>query len=479
MKAVENGSGREPEGEVPLRPWSLSRAAVAQGVGVEIETGLSRAEARRRLRRFGPNALRRHKTRGVGRILVDQFRSLIILLLVVATAAAFLFGEIVEGWSIFVVVLINALIGFLTELRAVKSMEALRSLGRVTTRVRRDSRPLEVPAESLVPGDVVIIEAGDVVTADLRVVDSSKLQADESVLTGESLPVTKSADAVAEPTPLPERSSLLYQGTAITRGSGLGVVVATGMATELGRISAMVEEAQEQSTPLEQRLEHLGRALIWLTIGITTVIALSGMLRGKDLFLMIETGIALAVASIPEGLPIVATIALARGMHEMAKRNALINRLSSVETLGSASVILTDKTGTLTENRMTVVRLLWQPGERVFSVDEPEIDVSRHAVAREALEIGILCNNAELTGHDVGVGDPLEQALLFAGQRAGIRKERLVSLLPEEREEAFDPEVKMMATFHRQADGYRVAVKGAPESVLQSCHRILTEEAPA
>ncbi|HSR53075.1 MAG TPA: cation-transporting P-type ATPase [Acidobacteriota bacterium] len=519
-------------------PWHAEEAAgVLKALESDLEKGLSEQEARQRKQRYGPNRLREHAVRSLWSILFAQFKSLIVGLLMAASAVAFIFGETLEGWAVAVVIILNTAIGFFTELRAVRSMEALFALGSVATRVRRDGHVLEISAQELVPGDVVLVEGGDVVTADLRLLEASKLQADESALTGESMPVGKQTEAVARESPLAERPSMLYKGTAVTRGSGAGVVVATGMETELGQISALVDEAQEEATPLEVRLDQLGRRLIWATLGVTALVALSGTLAGKDLLLMIETGLALAVAAIPEGLPIVATIALARGMRRMARRNALINRLSSVETLGATTVIFTDKTGTLTENKMTLTRLALACGEveigsepHSFRLDGQPVDPAQHQILRAALETGLLCSNASLgaaDGKDEGhsqsehgrlngdsdgaadepadnaassqvsgsseandadegnsagkaasqaTGDPLEVALLVAGKKAGIDRENLLSQLPEVREEAFDPETKMMATFHRSEDGCRVSVKGAPEPVLEACTQILTED---
>lgn len=469
-------------------PWAQPWEAVSSRFEVEPE-GLGEEEAARRLAHFGPNQLREHPRRSAWSILFDQFASLIIGLLIAAAAVAFAFGETLEGWAVLVVIVLNTAIGYFTERRAVRSMEALYALGSVTTHVRRGGQLREIPAEGLVPGDVVVIEGGDVVTADLRLIRASKLQADESALTGESLPVGKRVEPVAVEIPLAERASMLYKGTAITRGAGEGVVVATGMATELGGISALVAEAEEEATPLEKRLDQLGHRLIWATLAVTALVTLTGTLAGKGLVLMIETGLALAVAAIPEGLPVVATIALARGMRRMAQRHALINRLSSVETLGATSVICTDKTGTLTENRMTATRIVTvsgtaeidaDTGAEAFRLDGTVVDAASQPVLRIALETGVLCNNASLGGAPGtdgpgAVGDPLEVALLAAGAKAGLSRESLTSGLPEVREVAFDPDARLMATLHAAGDAYRVAVKGAPEAVLAASTSVLTE----
>jgi Ca2+-transporting ATPase len=472
------------------KPWTHSWRDILEALDVSVSQGLDTSEVKKRRRRFGANRLRSIKSKSVWQILIEQFQSLIVLLLVIAAAVSLAFGEWVEGIAITAVIVINAAIGFVTELRAVRSMEALQQLGSVSAKVRREGQVREIPAEKLVPGDVVLLEGGDVVTADLRLVEASKLQANESALTGESVPVSKQLEALMDNIPLAERANMVFKGTAITRGSGEGVVVATGMETELGRISSLVEEAEEEVTPLEKRLEQLGRRLVWVTLGIGALVAISGIVAGKGVLLMIETSIALAVASIPEGLPIVATVALARGMWRMARRNALINNLSSVETLGATDVILTDKTGTLTENQMTVTHIALPSGdfavkgegleiEGEFVHDDRSVAPSDNAILRQTLEVGVLCNNASLRQGESeieAVGDPVEIALLVAGIKAGIERKSLANEKPEVREVAFDPQTKMMATFNKEDSAYRVAVKGALEAVIDVSSQVLTPE---
>ena len=456
------------------QPWALDIPDVLGTLEVDTEHGLSQEQVEERQQKYGPNQLRRHKKRSIVEILIDQLKSIIIVLLAVAALFAFWLGEYVDGWAIVAVIIINTGIGFITEFRAVRSMEALFKLGKVSTRVRRAGKIIEIDAEALVPGDVVIIEGGDIITADLRILQESKLQADESALTGESLPVSKQADAVADDAVLAERSSMLYKGTAITRGAGEAVVVSTGLDTELGEISSLVEEADQEQTPLEERLDRLGYRLIAVTLIIAAFVVGSGIWAGKELYLMVETGIALAVAAIPEGLPIVATIALAKGIRLMAKKNALVNRLSSVETLGATGIICTDKTGTLTENKMTATGI-YLSGDRDISLSEQTL--KDNSDLRLALEVGILCNNASLHHQEKGgTGDPLEVALLEAAKKAGIEIDELLTKYPEVREEAFDADVKMMATWNQQNnEAYRVCVKGAPEAVLDACSTVMVD----
>src|SRR5882724_4023782 len=292
------------------------------------------------------------------------------------------------------------------------------------------------------------------------------------------------SEAVAEEAPLAERANLLFRGTAVVRCSGEGVVVATGMATEVGRIASLVAADGQEETPLEARLDRLGRTLAWVALGIAAVTAVAGILAGRGVFLMIETGIALAVAAIPEGLPIVATLALARGVYRMAKNNALVNRLAAVETLGAVTVLCTDKTGTLTENRMTLTRLAVD-GQEIDLASGPAPGSPGGRAARAVLEVGVLCSNAELpppgNGEEEGIGDPLELALLAAGRRLGLERGPLLADFPEVREEAFDSATKRMATIHRRGErgeSFRVAVKGAPEEVLAVCSTVLGEAGP-
>lgn len=473
----------------PETPWSAPLDQVIQALDVDPSEGLAQEEVQRRREQFGANRLQRAQRRSALAILYEQFKNIIVLLLLAAAGVSFAFGEMVEGFAVLAVILLNALIGFFTELRAVRSMEALRELGRVESKVRRGGVIRTIEADQIVPGDILIVEGGDVVTADARLLEASRLQADEAALTGESVPVGKTSDPVDSEAPLAERASMIYKGTSVTRGSGEAIVISTGMDTELGGISSLVEQAEEDVTPLEKRLSTLGERLVWVTLAIAAVLAVSGIVAGREPFLIIETSLALAVAAVPEGLPIVATIALARGMWRMADRNALVRRLSAVETLGSTTVILTDKTGTLTENQLTLQEIGLDEGdvhldlraapERRFLLNGSPIDPQDHERLAHALTLGALCNNAELhldNDEQSDVGDPLEIALLRAAHAAGLPREQLIESHPEVREVAFDPEAKMMATIHQQNGTYLAAVKGAPDAVFQVCQRWLTED---
>lgn len=462
-------------------PWLKSWEEVCRSLNVSVGNGLDTREYQERLRHFGPNRLREAQKKSAMIIFLDQWKNIIVLLLFSAAVLSFSFGQWLEGTAVLAAILLNVLIGFITELKAVRSLESLRQMRQTKAKVRRDGRLRKTRAADLVPGDIVSFEGGDIVSADLRLVEASNLRADESALTGESVPAGKDVVALDNDAPVAERTNMLFKGSTVTTGSGHGVVTATGMETELGRIVSLAEEAQAETSPLEKRLNRLGRRLVWVTVVIAVLVAIGGIMAGEKVLLIVETSIALAVAAIPEGLPIVATIALAKGMWRMARHNALMNRLSAVETLGGASVICTDKTGTLTQNQLTVTSLDLAES----STGNPEtfnLRVSGHASAEEdskhdyfvkALEIGVLCNNAQLDEKqpfnlDRAVGDPLEIALLAAGHAYGVNRQDLLDKNPEAREVAFDRETKMMATYHQTENGWLVAVKGAPGAVLEA-----------
>jgi len=466
--------------DVRREPYhALPGAEVLARLEVSVSCGLSAPEVGRRLKTYGPNTIVVHRKVPAFRVLLHQFRSAVVYLLTAAAILAFYFREWEEGSAIAVVLALNTLIGFVTELKAARSIEALRTFGTRSARVRRDSHVSMIPAEKMVPGDIVLLEAGDSMSADVRLLETYNLAADESALTGESVPVDKTTCRVAADARLSERSSMLFKGTVLTRGTGVGVVVATGVGTELGHISQLVEEADLGSSPLERKLAQLSTQLVWVTLILTAVIAGVGIATGEDPFLMVEAAIALTVAAIPEGLPIVATLTLARGMWRMARQNALVERLSAVETLGATTVILTDKTGTLTENRMTVRRLWVSSGEVEIEPDAGkavlQFQLERSPEFARLLTIAVLCNDASLEGAaDSGTGDPMELALLRLAREAGIERSALLRNEPGVEKRAFDASVKMMATIHQQGDHFLFAVKGAPERVLAASVRELS-----
>ena len=451
--------------------------ATLASLDVVAERGLDSAVAQERLRTHGPNQWQLSGGRPWWAILLDQLRSVVIALLVAAVLLALATQRWVEAAAVTVVIVVNTAIGFVSEARAVRSMAALRDLGEHTARVRRDGRDQDLLAPLLVPGDIVLLAAGDLVPADLRVLTAEHLRVDEATLTGESVPAGKTADPVDRDAALADRRDLLYKGSRIADGTAVAVTVATGADTELGRIAQLTASAEAAATPLQARLDQLGRRLTVLTIVVAAVVAAVGLLiRRQDASLVVETALALGIAAIPEGLPVVATIALARGMSRMADRNALVNRLTAVETLGATGIICTDKTGTLTENRMTLRRVDTPAGSYDVAspadagAGPPDRDGPAAAVVR-VLEVGALCNAARLRTERGAepVGDPTELALLVGAAGAGIRRADLLAQHPRTRIDDFDPSVRMMATYHQVRAGRLVAVKGAPDAVLAAC----------
>jgi P-type Ca2+ transporter type 2C len=469
-----SAAGARGEGgvRIPRAPHARPATEVLAALAVSPHLGLDEKAVRARQAVLGRNALDLQPPKSTAVILLHQLWSSVVALLAAAATLSAAFGDWREAAAILVVLGLNTALGFVTELKAQRSMEALRRIGTHLQRVRRDGRVLMVDSEELVPGDVVLVEAGDVATADARLVRAANLAVDESALTGESVPVEKSAAPVAADAAIGDRASMLHKGTAVTRGSAIAVVTATGMGTELGQVARLAAGAAPEESPLTRSLARLSSHLVVVTLLIAAVVAAIGILRGLSPMLMIEASIALAVAAIPEGLPIVATLALARGMWRMARQNALIERLSAVETLGATTVILTDKTGTLTENRMAVERLVTAAGETV--VDSRESDAAPALPDRTGrlLRAGVLCNDAVLArGGQPDSGDPLELALLRAADRAGLDRARLLRDLPEVERLPFDSDTRMMVTVHRSGGSFLVAVKGAPEAILARAAR--------
>ncbi|MGF1664393.1 MAG: HAD-IC family P-type ATPase [Kineosporiaceae bacterium] len=459
------------------------------------QEGLSSAEASRRLDRYGPNVLPRAQGSGVLGRVGRQFHNPLIYVLLVAGGVTVALGELVDATVIFGVVLVNAVVGFVQESKAEAALDALRLMVRTKVRVRRDGQVAVMDSEDLVPGDVVILDTGDKVPADLRLIEASELQADESALTGESVPVAKDEVAVPADTPVADRRSVLYSGTLITHGTGRGVVVATGGETELGEIHRLVGAADPLATPLTRRLTEFSRLLTAVILGLAALTFAVGLARGQAVADMFTASVALAVGAIPEGLPAAVTIILAIGVSRMARRRAVVRRLPVVETLGSTTVICTDKTGTLTENQMTVGVVLtpssrhritgtgYEPAGCLLDEQDEPADVGDRSLLW-CLRAGMLCNDADLRhGEDdrwSAVGDPTEAALLVAGLKAGLDPAEQAALLPRTDTMPFSSERQWMATVHTDPEaGPRVLAKGSAERILDLCSAAMATDGTA
>jgi len=474
---------------VPAVAWhALSAEEVVRRVDVG-PTGLKAAEVQQRLARNGQNELAMAETTGRWRILATQFASLIVWILIGAAIVSATFGEWVDAIAILVIVAMNALIGFYQEYNAERSIAALRRMTAPLAKVRRDGQIILVPAREVVVGDMVQLEAGDIVAADGRLLHAASLACGEAALTGESASVDKRADAiVAESAPLGDRTNVVFMGTSVTSGTAEAVVVATGMRTELGTIAELMRSQMDTQTPLQKRLQAFGRVLLWASLVIVVILFALGALRGEPLFRLFMTSVSLAVAAIPEGLPAVVTVALALGVQRMARRRTLVRKLAAVETLGSTSVICTDKTGTLTLNEMTV-RTLVADGVEYAVVGEGYAPVGQLLVngapaaeataLRELLTIAVGCNGARLV-HEGSVwtviGDPTEGALLAVAGKGGIVHDDLAQREPVVSEHPFDSDRKLMTTVRRRADGTVAYTKGAPDLLLQRCTQVLTKD---
>ncbi|MHB8763681.1 MAG: cation-translocating P-type ATPase [Deferrisomatales bacterium] len=454
-------------------------------------TGLSAQEAARRLAADGPNELKESKRISSLQIFLGQFKSLIIWVLVAAGVISGLLGERVDAIAILAIVVLNAVIGFYQEFKAEKSIAALKKMTAPHAKVRRDGRVTSIPASDIVAGDVLALEAGDLVAADARLLEAASLKCIESALTGESEAVTKQAATLEQSdVPLGDRENMVFMATSVAAGTGQAVVVATAMKTELGRIAVLIEEAgAEEKTPLQQKLTSFGRILIWVALGIVALLFGLGLLRGTPPLELFMTSVSLAVAAVPEGLPAVVTVALSLGVLRMARRRALMRKLAAVETLGSTSVICTDKTGTLTVGEMTV-RTFYVAG-RIYEVtgegygpagevrfEGKKAEAPHAAPLLELATIILGCNNAHLVQEGetwITIGDPTEGALLAAGAKAGGDRKRIEEELPKHHEIPFDSDRKRSTVIRKLPDGkLRAFVNGAPDVLVERCTNLYT-----
>ncbi len=490
----------------------------------QLEKGLTQKEVQSRLQKYGPNELMERPRPGFFQMLLGQFNNFLVIILIIAAVVSLLLGEVIDATAIMVIVVLNAVVGVVKESKAEQALAALKKMAAPNAQVIRDGHQITVPSRELVLGDIVLLEAGNYVPADMRLVESVNLKVEEASLTGESVPVDKKANVVLDKEiPLGDRINTAFMSTLVTYGRGKGLVTSTGMHTQIGLIAEMLQSYEEEQTPLQEKLDHLGKVLGVACLAICGVIFVYGLIRDthfatifsqglgaylsaekKDIVELFMIAVSLAIAAVPEGLPAVVTICLALGMQRMIRRHALIRKLPAVETLGCATVICSDKTGTLTQNEMTVVQA-WAGGKKFkisgegyapsgqFSVDGQPLDPAKEPNASFLLHAAVLCNDAKLeeTGEEKGgkawrmVGDPTEGAMVVAAAKAGLWRKEMEKVLPRVQEIPFDSERKRMTTIHQRqaADGHfcfdcppRVAfVKGAPDIVLDLCEHILMD----
>lgn len=501
-----------PSGIVDVRAWYAKPAeALVDELRTDLHSGLPIDDVACRRAQDGPNELPEAPPPSLLKLFLSQFASLIVWVLIGAAIVSGLLEDWIDAAAILAIVFLNGILGFVQEFRAEQSLAALRKMSVTMARVIRAGTLQSVPARELVRGDIVVLEAGDRIPADARLFYTTNFQAQEASLTGESTPVQKQAERLeADEVPLADQRNMVFMGTVAVSGKARGLVVATGVGTELGRIAALIQkaaEAERAETPLQRRLEQFGSTLLWLALGVVAIVFVLGFLRGEPLVEMFLISVSLAVAAVPEGLPAIVTITLAVGVTRMAKRHALIRKLPAVETLGSASVICTDKTGTLTKNEMTVTKLVvdnetfevtgegYEPvGEIRECSIEPRVlgaefsnqgrgyhsgDSALPLGLRDLLTAAVLCNGATLQQQNGAwriIGDPTEGALLVAAEKAGLTKAELEGQSPLEREIPFDAERKMMTIIRRTEHGRMAYSKGAPDVLLKHCAARLTRE---
>ncbi|HHV63433.1 MAG TPA: cation-translocating P-type ATPase [Firmicutes bacterium] len=488
----------EKDFQLKPTPHAATISEVIDFYKTDPSRGLSGEVASARLAQFGPNEIREAGARSLLAMLLGQFKDFLVIILIVSAAISASLGETLDALVIIAIVILNAIIGLLQERRAERALSALKKMAAPAATVIRDGEPSRVAAASLVPGDIVLLQAGDSVPADIRLLEAVNMSVDESALTGESVPVEKDAGGIVDAgSSIGDRINMAYLGTTVTYGRGKGVVTATGMETEIGKIAGLIETAEDEQTPLQQKLGRFGRWLGWASLGICAIVFVLGLLRGEQPFEMFMTAVSLAVAAIPEGLPAIVTVVLAIGVQKMITKNAIIRRLPAVETLGSATFVCTDKTGTLTENKMTVKEIYlpggvggvlvnvtgtgYQPAGE-FLISGRRIDPSGMDDLRLLLMIGGVCNDASLmkdNGEGDGggcagecykiAGDPTEGALVVLAAKAGMTRDKLDRIAPRVREIPFDSQRKRMTTINMVDGRYHVFSKGAPDVLLSLC----------
>ena len=463
----------------------LSIEDTLQSFQTNVNQGLTIHEADNRNKTFGLNIYESQPQKSILLMILEQFKSPIVYLLAFAIAVSVYFQHYIEAIAIAVVILVNAVIGSLMEMQARSSMNALKEMDISKSKVIRDGKLQEINSEKITPGDLIELEAGDIIPGDGRLVVSNQLQCDESSLTGESLPTLKNTEILSPETTLGDQFNMVFKGSSVMNGNGKAVITGIAKDTELGKITSLVESSDDTETPLDKKLNALSKKLIWITLVMTAIFAVTGFIQGKEWFVILETSIALAVAAFPEGLPIVSTVALSYGMLLMAKRNAIVKKLSAVETLGSTSVILTDKTGTLTENKIYVDTFCFPEETVKASIENNVLKFQENEIQKSTLNfeklkiVGALCNNAssEIKGKKENtLGDPVEIALLHLANTSEISLDEVHKKYQRIGEIPFDAGTKMMATLHKSEKGNFVAAKGAVEQLLEKCSRIQNDE---
>ena len=454
---------------------TISADDTAKLLDANLVNGLSENEVNKRIAKYGLNSFTQQKQKSIWLLLIEQFNSPIIFLLIAAAGFSFFFKDFIEGFSIIGVIFITAALGFIMELQARNSMNALREMDVSTSKVCRDNSVKEIPSEKIVPGDILLLEAGDIIMADARLIEVNQFEVDESALTGESLAVEKKIEILTAEVALADQINLIFKGTSVVKGNSKAIVIGTGSNTELGKISHLVETAQHNQTPLEKKLQRLTTILMWITAVFATIFIVTGLLQAKPFNIIIETALALAVAAIPEGLPVVSIIALTYGMLRLARKKVLIKKLASVETLGGVNVIFTDKTGTLTENKIDVNNLIFfdEDVEIEISINNGNTDAINNKVAFEKLSIiATLCNNATATNSkkkQKHLGDPIEIALLKFVNFYKIDAAAINKLYLRIAEVPFNSDDKIMATLHKKNNDNFVAAKGAVDELINKC----------
>ncbi|MFD1735758.1 calcium-translocating P-type ATPase, SERCA-type [Bacillus salitolerans] len=475
-----------------MKWYELRAEDVKEKVNTDFKHGLSKDQVSERLAQFGYNELQEAEKPNMFLLFLEQFKDFMVLVLLAATLVSGLLGEYIDATAIIAIVIINGFLGFFQERKAEKSLEALKELSAPQVMVLRDSNWIKVSSKELVVGDVVKFSSGDRISADVRLIQTNSLEIEESALTGESLPVQKKVEPImGDKVGIGDQENMAFMGTMVTRGSGVGVVVGTGMKTAMGQIADLLQSAETMVTPLQRKLEQLGKILITVALLLTFLVVLLGVIQGHDLYSMFLAGVSLAVAAIPEGLPAIVTVALSLGVQRMIKNNAIVRKLPAVETLGCASVICSDKTGTMTQNKMTVTHL-WSGGKTWnvtgtgynpvggFFAGNQEIHPSNVKSIGQLLTFGLLCNNATINKKKkeyVLDGDPTEGALVVSAWKADITRDLLNNQFIIEKEFPFDSSRKMMSVIVRDSNGKRfVVTKGAPDVLIKNSESILWDE---